>query len=282
MRTIKQIIDTQDVMMGDIKVGQPLPTENVRQISPFLLLHHLGPIEISPGENPMDIGPHPHRGFAPVTFVFEGHVAHTDSLGNQRVVSKGGVQWMSAGRGIVHAESVGQELIDSGGSYEIIQLWINLPGNLKMSEPSYQPFDAAEIPYFEDQEKRVRLNVICGQYKNIQGPVKHPTEVLAYTLFMEAGSSITIPGNTEWNFIVYQLSGDTKVNNGQLNGRQLAYFNFDGTEVRLEARKASRYLIVSGPVINEPLAQYGPFVMNRPEELQQAINDYQAGEMGVL
>jgi len=282
MRTVKGIIDTQDVMMGEVKVGQPLPTQGIRQISPFLLLHHLGPIAIKPGENPMDIGPHPHRGFAPVTFVFSGEVAHSDSLGNERIVSSGGVQWMSAGKGIVHAESVGQQLIEKGGAYEIIQLWINLPADLKMSEPSYQPFDADEIPYYQDQRDKVRLNVVCGSYRDLKGPVEHPTPIEAYTLQVEAGGEITIPTNPEWNFLVYQLGGKSTVGNGDLSGRQLAHFNYDHPEVRIRAQQVSRFLVVSGPTINEPLAQYGPFVMNRPEELQQAIADYQNGKMGVL
>ena len=279
-RTIKQIIDTKDVMMGDIAVGQPLPASGVRQISPFLLLHHLGPLQIAPGENPMDIGAHPHRGFAPVTFVYEGQVAHKDSLGNHRVVSSGGVQWMSAGKGIVHAESVAEQLVRNGGAYEMIQLWINLPQELKMSEPSYQPFDRDEIPSFQGENTTV--NIISGSFEGLKGPVKHPTEVTAYTVYMDADSSLTITTNSDWNVLIYQLGGNTQVSNGTLSGRQLAYFNYDGTEIKMTANGASRFLFVSAPPINEPLAQYGPFVMNRPHELQQAIEDYQQGKMGVL
>ncbi|MDH3711955.1 MAG: pirin family protein, partial [Cyclobacteriaceae bacterium] len=146
LRSIRQIIPTEDVQMGSLTIGQPLPTAKVEQISPFLLLHHLGPIEVSPGQNPMEIGAHPHRGFAPVTFVFSGEVAHEDSLGNQRVVSNGGVQWMSAGSGIIHSEFAGEEFVSQGGTLEIIQLWVNLPAALKMTPPSYQPFDQREIP----------------------------------------------------------------------------------------------------------------------------------------
>ena len=281
-RSIKQILDTQDVMMGEVTVGQPLPAPMVRQISPFLLLHHLGPIQINPGENPMDIGAHPHRGFAPVTFVYEGQVAHTDSLGNERIVSAGGVQWMSAGKGIVHAESVGAELVKNGGPYEMIQLWINLPKQWKMSAPSYQPFDKEEIPCYQDQQKSVSLNVICGSFQGLEGPVQHPTQVSAYTIYMDSGSNLNIPTDANWNVILYQLGGETEVNNGTLKGRQLAHFNYDGTDLSLKAIADSRFLLVSAPPINEPLAQYGPFVMNRPEELQQAINDYHAGKMGVL
>jgi redox-sensitive bicupin YhaK (pirin superfamily) len=282
MRTIKQILDTHDVMMGDIKLGQPLPTNGVRQISPFLLLHHLGPITIRPGENPLDLGAHPHRGFAPVTFVYEGQVSHSDSLGNQRIVSGGGVQWMSAGSGIVHAESAGSDLVRNGGPFEMIQLWVNLPRSLKMSEPTYQPFDAAEIPCFQDQTKKVKLNVIAGSYLDLKGPVKHPAEIAAFTIYIKEGGSLTITTNTDWNVVLYQLGGQTEVGNGTLEGRQLAYFNFDDNELKLHAKQDSRFLYVSAPPINEPLAQYGPFVMNRPEELQQAIEDYQSGKMGTL
>ena len=282
MRTIKQIITTEDVMMGEVKVGQPLPTRQVRQISPFLLLHHVGPLEIKPGENPMDIGAHPHRGFAPVSFVYSGQVEHLDSLGNKRMVHSGGVQWMSAGSGIVHAESVGAELVKNGGAYEMIQLWINLPAELKMSEPSYQPFDQYEIPYYKNTEDTARLNVVCGTYQDLKGPVRHPTEITAYTISMKPGAALTIPTNRDWNVLLYQLGGETNVNNGSLIGRQLAYFNFDGDLLEINANESSRLLLVSGPPINEPLAQYGPFVMNRAEELQQAIEDYQAGKMGVL
>lgn len=282
LRTIKQILDTRDVMMGQVAVGQPLPAPKVKQISPFLLLHHLGPLQIKPGDNPMDIGAHPHRGFAPVTFVYEGQVAHSDSLGNKQVVSSGGVQWMSAGKGIVHAESVGEDLVKNGGSYEMIQLWVNLPKELKMSEPSYQPFEAAEIPCYQDINKKVKLNVICGEFEGLQGPVDHPTEIDAFTIHMEADGSLNISTNPKWNVLLYQLGGDTVVNNGKLIDRQLAYFNFDGSDITMTANQPGRYLFVSAPPINEPLAQYGPFVMNWPEELQQAISDYRSGKMGTL
>ncbi len=269
-------------MMGEVAVGQPLPAPKVRQISPFLLLHHLGPLIIAPGVNPMDIGPHPHRGFAPVSFVYQGEVAHSDSLGNTRTVTGGGVQWMSAGSGIVHSESVGKELIEAGGPFEMIQLWINLPRHLKMSEPSYQPFDADDIPCFQDQTGKTRLNVIAGQYNGLQGPVNHPTPVEAFTIHLEPGGSLTIPTNQDWNVLLYQLAGNTEIGSGRLQGRQLAVFNFEGEAIKLMAREPGRYLYLSAPPINEPLAQYGPFVMNRPEELQQAIRDYQDGKMGEL
>ncbi len=280
IRSIKQVIDTVDVQMGPITLGQPLPTSKVKQISPFLLLHHLGPIKVTPGKSPMEIGAHPHRGFAPVTFVFSGEVSHGDSLGNHRVVKSGGVQWMSAGSGIVHSEDAGAEFVDRGGEFEIIQLWVNLPSALKMSPPSYQPFDVHEIPVYEAEG--VQLNVISGNYRNLQGPVQHPFPITAYTLKLSSTGAIEIPTNQEWNFLIYQLGGITQVNDTVLKDRQLAYFNYDGTSIQLKGIENSCLLLVSAASINEPLAQYGPFVMNNPEELNQAIDDYQQGKMGTV
>ena len=280
IRNIRQIIPTEDVQMGPITIGQPLPTSKVRQISPFLLLHHLGPLEVAPGSNPMDIGAHPHRGFAPVTFVFQGEVAHQDSLGNERIVKAGGVQWMSAGSGIVHAEAAGSEFIEKGGTFEIIQLWINLPSKLKMSAPSYQPFDEQELPGMVKED--ISVKVISGSLLGHQGPVQHPTPVLASMIQIKAQSHISIPSNPDWNTLLYQLGGSSMVNQSQVDGRRLIDFSPSGIEIQINCQQDCRMLLVSAAAINEPLAQYGPFVMNRPEELNQAIEDYQQGKMGVL
>ncbi len=283
-KTIKQVIPTEDVVMGNLTIGQPLPTQKVKQVSPFLLLHHLGPLEVEPGKNPMDIGPHPHRGFAPVTFVFSGEVAHRDSLGNEQVVSGGGVQWMSAGSGIVHSEQAGSEMVRQGGTFEIIQLWVNLPSELKMSSPSYQPFQREEIPSYKNQRSTVNLNVISGTYQGLKGPVDHPLPIEAYTIQLKPSGNIVIPVPEEWNLLLYQLAGAVTINHHKypVEGRQLVVFNQDGNEVEISCSKSSRLLLVTAPPIPEPMAQYGPFVMNRAEELQQAIEDYQSGKMGVL
>ena len=151
-----------------------------------------------------------------------------------------------------------------------------------MSEPPYQPFDAAEIPCYQDQAKKVKLNVIAGSYSGFKGPVKHPSEIEAFTIYIEEGGVLTLTSKSDWNAILYQLGGHSEVSNGTMEGRQLAHFNYDGVDIKLHAKRDSRFLFVSAPSINEPLAQYGPFVMNRPEELQQAISDYQSGKMGRL
>ena len=281
-RSIRQVLETVDVQMGALTIGQPLPSPKVKQISPFLLLHHLGPLQVTPGVNPMEIGAHPHRGFAPVTFVFSGAVAHEDSLGNKRVVKAGGVQWMSAGSGIIHSEFADNEFVKQGGALEIIQLWINLPAALKMTAPTYQPFDQAEIPRYEDPHQEIQINVVCGEFNGLKGPVQHPQPLTAYTISLKEGSKITIPSNPQWHLLIYQLAGATGINQSEIRGRQLVDFNFNGEIIELQAIENSRLLLVSAQPIGEPLAQYGPFVMNRPEELRQAMDDYQSGEMGVL
>lgn len=187
---------------------------------------------------------------------------------------------MSAGSGIVHSEEAGADFVAQGGTLEIIQLWVNLPRALKMSSPSYQPFDAPDIPRYEDEG--VQLNVVSGRYLELQGPVEHPFPITAYTLSMQPQSELAITTNHQWNLLLYQLAGETLVNDTKLSGRQLAIFNFDRSDILLQGVQSSRLLLVSAAPINEPLAQYGPFVMNRPEELNQAIEDYQQGKMGAL
>ncbi len=280
IRSIRQIIPTEDVQMGPLTIGQPLPTNKVRQISPFLLLHHLGPLPVNPGHNPMDIGAHPHRGFAPVTFVYQGEVAHKDSLGNERLVKAGGVQWMSAGSGIVHAEAAGEDFVARGGKFEIIQLWINLPSRLKMSPPTYYPFDFEELAGYDSPE--ITLKVACGSVLDFQGPVQHPTPITAAMILMTAGAELVIPTDPEQNTLLYQLGGSSNVNDNLVEGRNLIDFSPQGIDVAINCQQDCRLLLVSGAPINEPLAQYGPFVMNKPEELNQAIEDYQLGKMGVL
>jgi len=196
------------------------------------------------------------------------------------VVKSGGVQWMSAGSGIVHSEAAGKSFVQQGGTLEIIQLWINLPGSLKMSAPTYYPFDQEELPGYDTDG--VRLKVICGQVDKWQGPVKHPTPILACMLHLKPEAKVSLPTNPNWNTLLYQLAGNDQVNQTEVAGRQLVDFNPSEGTIYIECKESSRLLLVSGEPINEPLAQYGPFVMNKPEELNQAIEDYQLGKMGTL
>ena len=280
MRSIHKIIDTVYVKMGPMTIGQPLPAQGLNQISPFLLLHHAGPLIAKPGKNPMHIGAHPHRGFEPVTFVFQGAVEHRDSVGNHSIIQSGGVQWTTAGKGIVHSESAAPEFVAQGGALEIIQLWINLPKKLKLTPPGYQGLQRADIPFVE--KDNLRINVISGEFNDIKGPISSLTDITAYTLEFKKGATTEFEIPTEQNLLIYQLNGATNVNWKEVTDKQLIYFDQDASEIKIEALTDALLLLVAGAPIDEPMTQYGPFVMNTQQEILQAMEDYQAGRMGTL
>jgi len=151
--------------MGNFEIAQPLPVTGINQVDPFLLIHHAGPKIHNPGDKELNVEAHPHSGFEPVTFVFSGEVEHHDSLGNKSIVRSGGVQWITAGKGIVHSEKASPEFIKKGGEFEIVQLWINLPQKLKRTNPAYYGFEAKDIPFYLSENKKTRLNIISGKYE---------------------------------------------------------------------------------------------------------------------
>lgn len=283
MKTIKRIITSPDTMMGHVKLKQPLPIRGLEQHSPFLLLHHLGPKDVLPGgENAMDIGGHPHRGFEPVSFIFSGSIHHKDSRGNDSVIDAGGVQWMTAGRGIVHSEGTGADFKEKGGKFEMIQLWINLPKALKMVEPRYQGFQKNEIPTFADQGGKVRINVIAGNYKGLQGPVESLTGITAITLELKAGGQASFDIPADQNVILYQLRGAGSVNDRLIGDTQLAVFENEGENIHITASDDSLLLLLAGSPIFEKMVSWGPYVMNSQTEIMEAMRDFQAGKMGMI
>ena len=172
-KAIAGVWDAQNIMMGSNRLKQPLPLPELENIDPFLLLHHIGPGIQEVGTPPLlDVGAHPHRGFEPVSFIFSGELHHRDSRGNDSIISAGGVQWMTAGMGIVHSEQMSKEFLEKGGQFEMIQLWINLPSSMKMVQPKYQGFDRGAIPCFNAQDGKVQLNVIAGVYEGLKGPIE--------------------------------------------------------------------------------------------------------------
>ncbi len=279
-RKIKQIIDSQDVMMGDHRIGQPLPVAQLEQISPFILLHHGAPKIYEPGMAAIEVAPHPHRGFEPVTFVFQGEVEHHDSRGNENVVKNGGVQWLTAGMGIIHAGGASKSFQETGGEFEMIQLWINLPKKLKMVQPNYQAFERDDIPFYVDNNTRV--NVISGEIKGLKGPINSLTDVLALTLEMKDNGKIVIDIPENRNILLYQLHGKTAINGQEIGDKKLIEFEKEGTEIQIKADKDTVILFLAGYPINEPMVQHGPFVMNNQTEILEAMRDYRLGKMGFL
>lgn len=267
--------------MGSTIVKQPLPTIQVERIDPFLLLHHFGPYEVVPPLDPLNVGPHPHRGFEPVTFIYQGEIRHKDSRGNEGLLKSGDVQWMTAGRGIIHSERAGRDFLERGGTLEGIQLWINLPKKDKMAQPDYQDIKADTIPIAPVDAPGVEVKVVAGQHEGIYGPARTRTEIKALQISMAAEGAVTIPIPENHNALIYIIKGKIQLNGTWSYERaHLIQFRLDGEGIALKAEAESEVLLLSGVPLQEPVAQWGPYVMNTQTEIMEAMRDYQMGKMG--
>lgn len=284
MRTINRIIQSQKVNMGGIILDQPLPVRGMDQIDPFLLVHHWD--DKLPGnqlQHEVGVGPHPHRGFAPVTFIFKGGVHHRDSTGRSDIIHAGGTQWMNSGAGIIHSERPYKELAQTGGDFELIQFWVNAPSINKMDPPNYQPLPYEETPQVVSEDGKFQIGVVAGELEGVQGKIATYSPLLILRLDIAAGGRKEIRIPSDYNAFLYQLDGELTLNGEHpMAERQLALFNTDGDSVLIEAQADSRAILLSGQPIQEPVATYGPFVMNSEQEIVQAIQDYQTGKMGQL
>lgn len=279
MKKVKGILPAQQLMMGTTQIKQPLPTNTVRQIDPFLLLHHAGPFQIEAGENPMHVPPHPHRGFSPVTFVFDGGVEHKDSLGNHQIIRSGGIQWIDSGSGIVHSESVSEKFIKEGGKFQIIQLWINLPKSKKMIRPAYIGKQREEIPSFSTGLGY--FQVVAGEINGLQGAHDPELPLQIGMGNMDEGDVLQFDIPFENSFI-YILEGQLEIDGQEVNANQLALLDQSEKSIQAKVLQSTKVLFCAGDALNEPMAQYGPFVMNTQTEIMTAMRDYESGKMGVL
>ena len=271
-------------------VGDGFPVRNMfpsngveNEINPFLMLDYAGPKSFAPTNKPRGVDEHPHRGFETVTIAYQGAVEHRDSSGNSGTIGPGDVQWMTAASGVVHEEKHERAFAAEGGVFEMIQLWVNLPKAYKMSKPRYQTLLNDQIPVVQlDGGSYAR--VIAGGLAGAKGPAKTFTAVNVIDVRLKAGTRSVLRLPDGHNTGVVLLHGDVLVNGaGELKGEaKLAVLSAAGETVTLEARKDTILLVLSGERIDEPVASYGPFVMNTEEELVQAVKDYQAGKMGRL
>ena len=285
LKTIQHKTGSPLVNMGPIRLRQPIPNTGIEQVDPFLLLHHYGPYAISEFNNPFDLGPHPHRGFEPITLLFKGEQLHRDSLGNEMVVMAGDVQWTTAGRGIIHSEGPTKAFVERGGDLEGIQLWLNLPAKDKMMPAAYQHLKNEDIPIIENEDKTIALKVIAGSQGDKNGMIKTQTPVNVFTLRTKKKGMMTIGVPDNHQSLIYLLDGEVLVNNEALlkkGAMQLVTFNLDGDSIHIESKKESTLLVLSGEPINEKVAQYGPYVMNTQTEIMEAMRDFQQGKMGYL
>ncbi len=283
-RSVSRLLYAHQMDMGGMPIRQPLPTQNVEQIDPFLLLHHANikaPSHVEPDH--AGVGPHPHRGFSPVTFIFQGGVHHRDSRGNDSVIYAGGAQWMNAGMGIIHSERPPHDIHEIGGRQEIIQLWINTPAKNKMDPPAYFPLSAEEAPKVTSPDGLVTGKVFSGEVLNVKGPIPSQAVVNAATFELKKNGTISIPIPPSHNAFIYLLDGQLKVDGfGLVDALHIVHFKNDGEGIAFTAVEDTRILFLTGEPLNEEVVSYGPFVMNNQTQIMEAMRDYQMGKMGVL
>ena len=280
MRTIKQQHRAVSAPIADRTTYRALPTESVEYIDPFLFLNHHGPQVYRPHNNGLPFGPHPHRGFETVTFILEGDILHKDSSGHESVIEAGGIQWMTAGSGLIHAEVSSDNFKKEGGPLEILQLWVNLPAKDKMVAPRYIGLQRNEIPTVKLDDGRVTVHAVSGNWAGTAGAVQPLADVQLAWLDLQAGASITLPIPAARNIFFYVVRGSLRVNGTTANALQLVEFNHDGDELTIEAPADAVLLLGHALPFNEPIVSYGPFVMNTEAEIQQAYRDYQRGAFG--
>lgn len=283
-RKVRFLIPAYDIDMGGIPLKQALPTNNVQQVDPFLLLHHAEFTFTSDAPAlHQGIGPHPHRGFSPVTFVVEGEVHHRDSRGNNQVAKKGEVQWMHTGRGIIHSERPSQKLADKNGKQEIIQLWINTPAAKKMQEPLYQYLPEKLIPVFNSDDNLVNNKVVAGNYKDLHGKIKTESELLIIWANAENGGTETYTVPELLNAMLYVIRGNLRISGyGKVEEKCLVVFDNSGDKVEISSISDAQFLLLAGTPIVEEVVQQGPFVMNTTTQILEAMRDYRMGKMGIL
>ncbi len=278
MRSIKKIHESVSRPIADLKTVSPMPTASVEMIDPFLFLNHHGPQTYGPKNNGLPFGPHPHRGMETVTFILKGDIAHKDSGGNKSVIESGGVQWMTAGRGLIHAEVSSDKFLEQGGDLEILQLWVNLPAHLKMVEPSYKGLQKDDIAVKEFEKGHAQ--VISGKFMGTQGAFKTKSPINLATVYLEKTANLELEIPASHNIFFYLIKGEVKVNNTQAIQFQMVEFENDSDILKIEAVEDSIILFGHAKPFDEPVVARGPFVMNTMEEINQAYMDYQAGKLG--
>ena len=286
MKSIQTIIkDRQGHWVGD---GFPVRTifsySSLREgASPFLLMDYAGPAYFEPSDKIRGVEQHPHRGFETVTIVYQGELEHRDTAGGYGKIKAGGVQWMTAASGIVHEEMHSEAFTRTGGTLEMIQLWVNLPAKDKMSKPHYQDITRELIPEIKSSDNKISIRIIAGDYQGVTGPAKTFTPINLWDLRMQAGTKLELTLPENHNASLFLLSGRMQVNETtELTKAELVVFNQGQGSIIIETEEDSVLLVMSGEPIQETIVGYGPFVMNTKEEIEQAKEDYHSGKMGQL
>jgi quercetin 2,3-dioxygenase len=262
--------------------GMLSPSGEPRAQSPFLLLDHASRRRFEPAARQRGVGEHPHRGFETVTFAYRGEIAHRDSSGGGGLIGPGDVQWMTAASGVVHEEMHSRRFTEQGGDMEMVQLWVNLPASKKMMQPGYQALAAQDFPRIDLGAAEARL--VAGSLKDQRGPAHTHTAITIFDLTFGRTGAVEFELPVGFNSLTFTLEGKVSVGaeERRADPGALAFLSRGEGRVRVQGEEGARLLVLSGEPIDEPVAAYGPFVMNTRQELEQAFYDYQSGRMGHL
>jgi len=256
---------------------------HVARMSPFFLMDYNSKVDFPGTDTPRGVGVHPHRGFETVTIAYHGKVAHHDSAGNSGVIGEGDIQWMTAASGILHKEYHEKEYAKKGGLFQMVQLWVNLPAKDKMSKPKYQGITNEQMGKYNLPDNGGVVEVIAGELDGVKGPAYTFTPIEMYNARLKKGAKLTLNLPENFNTGILVVEGKVKVNNTEdASADHFILFKNDGETIELEALEDSILLVLSGEPINEPIAPYGPFLMNTREELVQAYEDFNSGKFGEL
>lgn len=269
-------------------VGDGFPVHTVfsynelgRELSPFLLLDHAGPRDFEPAEKPRGVDWHPHRGFETVTVIYDGEVDHEDNAGHRGSIGPGDVQWMTAGSGVLHKEFHSPGFTRRGGRFELLQLWVNLPAASKMTAPKYQPLLAKDFPVVKLPHDAGSARIVAGEFCGVKGPATTFTPINLYDLRLRAGHHVRLRLHDGYTAAFFMLKGGSVVNGEKtVREHELVVFERKGDDVEIEATTDALVVVMNGQPIDEPIAGYGPFVMNTEREIRQAIEDMRAGRLG--
>jgi quercetin 2,3-dioxygenase len=281
-RSIAQVVHAKPQLEGEgMIVTRPFPTARLDQVDPFLLLDRMGPVTHGPGEA-KGAPDHPHRGFETVTYILDGAVEHADSQGNHGRISAGDVQWMTAGSGVIHSELPSEEIRRNGGRLHGFQLWVNLPRRDKMMNPRYQEVRAADIPTATSPDGLVTVTVLAGESLGIRAAIDTRTPIMYLHVRLAAGARFTQPVPETYNAFAYVVNGDVTFGDRHARENDVAIFERDGDTVAIASERGAELLLIGGEPLNEPVARYGPFVMNTVAEIRQTLFDYQSGNFGEI
>ena len=287
-RSISSIVTAKTTLEGDgFLVHRPFPNYETRDCDPFLLLDEMGPITLEKGEA-KGASPHPHRGFETVTYLIDGCFEHKDSRGHSGTLQPGDVQWMTAGSGVVHSEMPEKEFIKKGGKLHGFQLWVNLPKKDKMIEPRYQEIPSKTIPFATSNDRKVSVKVIAGESMGKNSVIETKIPITYLHFIIQPGGKFSQKIPIDYNSFAYVSDGEGLfgLEKNIVRKEQAVFFERDGDEIVIENDSESKsplnFLLLGGMPIGEPVARYGPFVMNTDEEVQLAVKDYQAGKMGKI